>query len=364
MYRPLRILLADDDPEGRAVAARNLQGENDRIDTAVPGQPVVALAAGMRYDVIVLAVKPPAFDSLNTAIAIRAAEQLRDEEPVPLVAFCQDPANDLCERCAGAGINEFIKVPADSLRLADAVRKWADTRPAVLLADDSPHVRQLVRQQLRGTCRVVTARNGREALDQFARQPIALVLLDMNMPVLDGFATAAAIRQRSDGQLVPIIALTASEDDEARTRAAAAGCTSHVVKPVTARVLHSIVASALHQADGSPAAVETVAPSAHSHADVRVEVEPFMADLIPEYVTEKRRQVRDLKRSMASRDLSHVRRVAHELKGTGAAYGIPEVTRLGGALESAEKNGDAAAAAALVDELDDLLARVQEKLGA
>ena len=67
---------------------------------------------------------------------------------------------------------------------------------------------------------------------------------------------------------------------------------------------------------------------------------------------------------MASRDLSHVRRVAHELKGTGAAYGIPEVTRLGGALESAEKNGDAAAAAALVDELDDLLARVQEKLGA
>ena len=114
-------------------------------------------------------------------------------------------------------------------------------RPTVLLADDSSHVRQLVEQQLRDTCRIVTATNGKEALEQFARQPVALVLLDMNMPVLDGYATALAIRQRPDGRLVPIVALTASEDDDARTRAAAAGCTMHVVKPVTAGALRSAV---------------------------------------------------------------------------------------------------------------------------
>ena len=89
-----------------------------------------------------------------------------------------------------------------------------------------------------------------------------------------------------------------------------------------------------------------------------------MADLVPEYVTEKRRQVRDLRRLLLASDLSQLRRVAHDLKGTGTAYGIPEVTRLGKALESAGQQGDAAAAAALVDELDELLARVQERLGA
>lgn len=237
-------------------------------------------------------------------------------------------------------------------------------RPTVLLADDSPHVRQLVKQQLRGSCRVVTATNGKDALEQFARQPVALVLLDMNMPVLDGYATAVAIRQRADGLLVPIVALTASEDDDARMRAAAAGCTMHVVKPVTAGVLQSVVDFALQHAHGSPATADGMTLAATAGADVHVEVEPFMADLVPEYVTEKRRQVRDLRRLVLASDLSELRRVAHDLKGTGTAYGIPEVTRLGRALESAGQQGDAAAAAALVDELDELLARVQEKLGA
>ena len=237
-------------------------------------------------------------------------------------------------------------------------------RPTVLLADDSPHVRQLVKQQLRGTCHVVTATNGKEAIEQFARQPVALVLLDMNMPVLDGYATAAAIRQSPGGSLVPIVALTASEDDDARMRAAAAGCTMHVVKPVTAGVIQSIVEFALTHPRESSANADGMTLAATAGADVRVEVEPFMADLVPEYVTEKRRQVRDLRRLVHARDLSQLRRVAHDLKGTGTAYGIPEVTRLGSALESAGQQGDAAAAAALVDELDELLARVQEKLGA
>lgn len=367
MHRPLRILLADDDPEGRAVVARNLQGETNRIDTATADQQVVELADRTRYDVILLAVNPPASAGIDAAVAIRNAERRRDEQPVPILAYSSEPTGGLDERSTLAGITEFVAAPAaeDSRQLLDALEKWRDLRPAVLLADDSPHVRQLVRQQLGGICRVVTARDGKEALEQFARQPFALVLLDMNMPVLDGFATASAMRQRSDGRLVPIVALTASEDDEARTRAAAAGCTSHVVKPVTARALQSVVASALQQVDGSQAPSGAATPATKEvREDVHVEVEPFMADLIPEYLTEKRRQVRDLKRSMAASDLSHVRRVAHELKGTGAAYGIPEVTRLGGALESAGRNGDAAAAAALVDELDDLLARVQEKLGA
>ena len=236
-------------------------------------------------------------------------------------------------------------------------------QPTVLLADDSPHVRQLVTQQLRGMCRVVTVANGKEALEQFARQPVALVLLDMNMPVLDGYATAVAIRQSPDGLLVPIVALTASEDDDARKRAAGAGCTMHVVKPVTAGVIQSIVEFALTHPRQSSATAVGAALAAAATPDVHVEVEPFMADLVPEYVAEKRRQVRDLRRMVLASEPTELGRFAHDLKGTGTAYGIPEVTRLGRALEFAAHEGDAAAAAALVDELDELLARVQDKLG-
>jgi CheY-like chemotaxis protein len=364
MHRPLRILLAEDHLDDGEAAARSLQGENDRVDTAARRHVAVGLAARTRYDIILLSVELPIVDGLEAAVAVRADERVRGEEPVPIVAYSSHQAEGLKERCIAAGTNEFIVAQIGSHDLVEAVRKWADRRPTVLLADDSPHVRQLVIQQLRGMCRVVTATNGKDALEQFARHAVSLVLLDMNMPVLDGYATAVAIRQRPDGLLVPIVALTASDDDEARTRAVAAGCTMHVAKPVTAGVLQSIVEFALQHDGGSQATAEGIALAAIPAADVQVEVEPFMADLVPAYVTEKRRQVRHLKRLVHASDLSQLRRVAHDLKGTGTAYGIPEVTRLGSALESAGQQGDAAAAAALVDELDELLARVQQKLGA
>jgi HPt (histidine-containing phosphotransfer) domain-containing protein len=159
------------------------------------------------------------------------------------------------------------------------------------------------------------------------------------------------------------VALTASDDEEVRTRASAAGCDMHVVKPVNGRLLVSIVHAAL---DGlAPISrVEFAESQASGPGDVVVQVEPFMADLVPEYVREKRRQVRELRLLLDAGDLRQVQRIAHDLKGTGTAYGIPDVTRLGRELEAAGQRADAAAASALVEELDTLLAGVQRRLGA
>ena len=79
------------------------------------------------------------------------------------------------------------------------------------------------------------AHDGREALRVIEKRVPDLVLLDANMPVLDGYATAAAIRLREDGRRVPIVALTGAEGQEARDRAPAARASSRLVAAIHPR---------------------------------------------------------------------------------------------------------------------------------
>lgn len=356
--RALRVLVAEDNPENQRVATRILEGAGAQVTIAPDGQAAVAMAARTRYDLILMDLQMPVLDGSQATVAIRDAERMADEEPVPIVAFTAHAVEGFREQCLAAGMNDYIVKPIASRDLVDTVHRWVDRRPAVLVADDSPEIRQLVKHRLRETYRVVSAGNGREALEQFDRQPISVVLLDMHMPVLDGYATAAAIRMRDDGRQVPIVALTGVEGAEARARAAAAGCTMHLTKPVRLATLFSTVEAAMRQAIQSPL------PSPEpSRERVVLELDPLLADLVPDYVREKRRQMGDLRRLVGEHALDRVKRLAHDIKGTGTAYGIPDVTRLGRALETAAQHGDEPRVVALVEELDALLARVQEQLG-
>ncbi|MEQ1729169.1 MAG: response regulator [Vicinamibacterales bacterium] len=358
---PARVLVAEDNPESQLVATRILEGAGARVECAPDGEVAVVMAARTRYDLILMDLQMPVLDGLQAAMAIRHAERLRDDEPVPILAFTAHAAEGLRQQCLAAGMNDYIVKPAPGHDLVNALHRWVDRRPAVLVADDAPEIRRLVTLRLRGTYRIVQAVNGRDALEQFGRQPISLVLLDMNMPVLDGYATAAAIRLREDGQDVPIVALTGSDGQAVRDRAVAAGCTMHLAKPVRLATLVSTVEAAMRQGAQPVVDLETPLPSS---APGLLDIDPLLADLVPGYVREKRRQMADLRRLVAEGDMERLKRIAHDIKGTGAAYGIADVTRLGRALETAGQQGDASLASSLVEELDTLLARVQRRLGA
>lgn len=118
-----------------------------------------------------------------------------------------------------------------------------DARPAVLVAEDNAFNRDVLALQLEGLgCRVVAAEDGAQALAAWrAGPPFALLLTDLQMPGLDGFALAAAIRrEEAPERRLPIVAFTASDDEAARCRAA--GMDGHVPKPVGHAALHALVA--------------------------------------------------------------------------------------------------------------------------
>lgn len=116
----------------------------------------------------------------------------------------------------------------------------------ILLADDTPENRLLIQTYLKKTAHVLeTAENGEIALAMFKKDPCNLVLMDMQMPVMDGYTATREIRkwEQANGiESTPIVALTAEALAEDAKRSTAAGCTDHVVKPIRKAKLMEVIA--------------------------------------------------------------------------------------------------------------------------
>jgi len=109
-------------------------------------------------------------------------------------------------------------------------------RGRILLAEDGRDNQRLLCAHLHDCgAELVVAENGQIAVDLVAKSPFNLILMDMQMPVMDGYAAAAEMRRR--GSTAPIIALTANAMAEDRKRSMASGCTDYLTKPIDREIL-------------------------------------------------------------------------------------------------------------------------------
>jgi two-component system cell cycle response regulator DivK len=114
--------------------------------------------------------------------------------------------------------------------------------PVVMLVEDFQDTREVVRHmlELRG-CHVVEAANGQEAIELSQQGGLDLILMDLNMPVLDGFTATLRIREYERTRDVPVVALTAFDTEEFRAAAGAVGCCDYILKPLNFERLDSLL---------------------------------------------------------------------------------------------------------------------------
>ena len=106
-------------------------------------------------------------------------------------------------------------------------------RPVVMLVEDYRDTREMMRHMLElSGCSVVEASNGQEAIELSQQGGLDLVLMDLNMPVLDGYNATLRIREYERTRDVPVVAVTAYDSAESRAAAGAVGCCDYVVKPL------------------------------------------------------------------------------------------------------------------------------------
>lgn len=208
----------------------------------------------------------------------------------------------------------------------------------VLIADDSQALQLLYERTLRRWgLECGTATDGREATRQARGRRFDAILMDWQMPVMDGLAATRELRR--SGVATPILALTAAAMPGDEERCLAAGCDGYLVKPIDFKELHRWLAGFLAPAEA--------APSDAGQPDGDAE----LAELVRGFVLTLPAKVSDLQQAFSRADWRAFAAGVHKLAGTAGTYGLDEVFRAAEELEGASLERDADSTAPLLDRL-------------
>ncbi|NRR28769.1 response regulator [Oxalobacteraceae bacterium] len=267
-----RLLLVDDHPLALAILHEALQALPLMIDTIGSGGGALAMiasadAAGKPYRMVLSDWQMPGMDGLELARRVRLAHyQHRAPEMVLVTAFGRE---EVQREADAAGIAGFLFKPIGQAALADAlsaivapVRRPADVGASasqqqryaarVLLVEDNP-VNQEIAAELMAVqgISVDIASNGEEALRLLRAagpQEYGLVLMDLEMPHMDGHAATAALRQEPRFADLPVVAMTAHALADVRERCIAQGMQDYLTKPIDPDRLYAVLARLLGHA--------------------------------------------------------------------------------------------------------------------
>jgi two-component system sensor histidine kinase/response regulator len=378
--RDLRVLIADDNPTSVEILQGYLESFGFRVSSAHDGAEAVARIRGARsdpFDLVLMDWQMPRMNGIEAARRIRA---LGPPQP-PLIIMVTAFGREEIEREArDAGLDGFLVKPVNPSVLFDSVLEAFGSSELfgsgqatlselessklrglrVLVAEDNEINQQVARELLESAgAAVELAVNGAEAVRQAAASRFDAVLMDVQMPVMDGLEAAQRIRELPPPHgRVPIIAMTANAMSEDRNRCLEAGMDDHIGKPVDAARLYEVLARWSRISAQPPAdEVLTVSLKGAAPADsVRVQAAPPAFDIAAAVARlggshplwekvawrflETSSAATDIDGALVTGDRQSARHIAHTLKGVAATLGALQLAGTASRLETALAAGD------------------------
>lgn len=237
-----QILVAEDNIDNQLLVKRILEQAGYHVDVAEDGQVALDKIKARRYDIILMDVQMPVLDGFAATQAVRAWEAEQQLNRTPVIALTAHAMEGYREQCLQQGMDDYLTKPIKKKILLKTVTQWIDPRPVILVVDDSDDNRLLIEHFLnKDTLSLLFARNGQEAIEAIQRRKPTIILMDMEMPVMDGYTATRQIRTMHDFADIPIIALTAHQGTRETEECLNAGCTSHLAKPFNRNTLLDII---------------------------------------------------------------------------------------------------------------------------
>jgi signal transduction histidine kinase/CheY-like chemotaxis protein len=202
------ILVIDDDPAVHQFLADVLKDEGCRLAFAASGPEGLRLAKELRPAVITLDVLMPDMDGWVVLSLLKADPELAG---IPVVMLTVKEQQDFA---FAMGVADYLHKPIDRDRLVAVLRKYRRLEPPVqiLVVEDDANMREMLRRMLEtDDWAVAEAENGQAALEHVAHAPPSLILLDLLMPVMDGFQMVAELQKHEDWRKIPIVVISAKE---------------------------------------------------------------------------------------------------------------------------------------------------------
>ena len=391
--RNLRVLVVDDCATTREINREWIAAWQGQADVAADARQALAkLERAARGDqpfqVAVVDWRMPDMDGLSLAQAIKNRDELKSVGLVLLSSFTQQGD---AGKIASAGFAAFIPKPASKSDLYDAIVTAANgefrlaasatlekaatppviPRPGsgtVLLAEDNEINQEVAAEMLSALgyqCR--WARNGREAVEQWHRGKVDLILMDCQMPEMDGYEAARAIRVEegchTEQRHIPIVALTAHATKGDRDRCLEVGMDDYLTKPLDPQALAAVLAKWLPPktlAQEVPAHTASLEPIDYASLLRRcLGKRELAARLVRKLVEQAEQDVLAITTALQQNDAATLAASAHRLRGASANVSAEVLRRTAADLEALGHSGNLAAAGPLVAQLPPELARLK-----
>jgi PAS domain S-box-containing protein len=376
-----RVLLVDDSATNRQVLANQLKHAGYEVETAASAMRALAILRepGLKsFDAVVLDYQMPDMDGAMLGEQIVKA---RDIAPTRLMLLTSlDRSGDM-QRFAQIGFSAYLTKPVRTRELLACLNRalshdaedWhmhsqpiitrgtlvaTETRRQysgqVLLVEDNAINQRVARRFLeRLGCEVQVVGDGRQAVEAFERNRYTFILMDMQMPVMDGLEATRRIREleNNGSKRTPIVALTANAMMGTLERCLEAGMDDYLTKPLDISRLQDVLDRFMGRADGEPIApaaapAGAVAVTANADTEIRARLadvsgddEEFMIELVNAFLSGGEETVHELRAAAELGDAAAIGRAAHKLKGAAANLHVNNLATLCFDLETRAKSG-------------------------
>jgi two-component system, sensor histidine kinase and response regulator len=402
-----RVLVVDDNGANRAILEKQLSSWGLRT-TGVEGGPQALeelRSAGEPYDLAVLDMQMPDMDGMGLARRIKADPDLSATRLVLLASMGHRGDN---EEAGRSGIEAYLTKPVRQSDLYDALvgamggaaserarlltldslgREKAGGRARVLVAEDNPVNQRVAGRMLESLGYLVdVVGNGQEALEALANTTYSAVLMDVQMPGMDGYRATGQIRLREDQagrrdmmmglrkRRTPVIAMTANAMQGDREKALEAGMDDYVAKPVGREELGAVLGRWVSE---TPAFRLPAPEGGTAYAGPILDPEvlaglralqgeddtDIVAELAGIFTEDARSGLSALEEALQRDDAPTVERVAHMLKGGSGSMGASRMSGLCARLEAAGASDDLSMASGLLRRLEEEFGQVERALG-
>jgi two-component system sensor histidine kinase/response regulator len=395
----LRVLVVDDNAAAREILHEPLSAIASQVKVVASGPEAIAAVkeqdATAPFDILFMDWRMPGMDGLQASRIIKSDETLSKQPAIVLVtAFGREEVREEAERLE---LDGFLVKPVTKSMIVDTlVSVFAedgaedaahgegaqDARlhgARILLTEDNEINQQIAVELLEGVgASVKVASNGRLAVEALSEDPAAydLVLMDLQMPEMDGYQATAKIRADNRFAKLPIIAMTAHATIEEKQRCLAAGMNDHVSKPIDPAALFETVSRFYKPTDASgspppPAAAitndsELPAIEGLDTQDGLTRVagnRKLYLKLLRQFVDQQGRSVEEITTALAQGDPALAERIAHTLKGVAANLGAKQVQTAASVLEETIRHrGGSEETAPALDQVAKMLDPLLESL--
>jgi len=373
----LRVLVVDDNPAAREILQEPLSNLASRVDAVASGKEAIAAVqrhdATDPYDIVFMDWRMPSMDGLQASRHIKSDETLKHPPHIVLVtAFGREEVREEAERLELDGflvkpvtksmiVDTLVNVfaaPGETVATAEAGQETRLRGARILLAEDNDINQQIAVELLEGAgATVQIANNGREAVEILSNgpqpPPFDVILMDLQMPEMDGYQATAKIRADGRFTALPIIAMTAHATIEERQRCLAAGMVDHISKPIDPALLYEIVgrvykstaSAASPSVEIKPATPEgrPKAPDGDLPVIAGLDTKDGLSrvagnrklylKLLRQFAEQQGSVVTQVTDALAKGDAALAERLAHTLKGVAGNIGAKPVQTAAGALE-------------------------------